>query len=205
MVCDNNELWKDVDGFSNYQISNHGRIKNSKTQRIKQILNNGGFDYVNLTQNGSATYHKIHHLVAKTFLTNDKKLPYVDHIDGDISNNHVSNLKWTSECHSKREVSQRVNNSSGYRGVAWCNHANKWRVQKFIEGKQRHVGYFDTKEDGAKAFDRYVLDDNPKKIRTNFEYPEHLKDIYIKQHELKTMMEAIMAYKEAFDRNKSLS
>ena len=81
----------------------------------------------------------------------------------------------------------------------------KWRVQKFIEGKQRHVGYFDTKEDGAKAFDRYVLDDNPFKIRTNFEYPEHLTDIYRKQHELKTMMQAIMAYKEAFDRNKSLS
>ena len=100
---------------------------------------------------------------------------------------------------------QRVNNTSEYRGVSWCRHANKWRVQKFVGGKQRHVGYYASKEEGAEAFDKLVLSDNPLKIKTNLQYPDHIKEIFVKQHELKTMLDAIMAYKEAFDRNTELS
>ncbi len=36
----------------------------------------------------------VHRLVAQTFIPNPMNYPEVDHIDGNKSNNHVSNLRW---------------------------------------------------------------------------------------------------------------
>ena len=37
---------------------------------------------------------KVHRLVALNFIDNPKKFKYVQHIDGNLHNNHVNNLKW---------------------------------------------------------------------------------------------------------------
>lgn len=42
------------------------------------------------------TIGSVHRLVAKAFLPNPDNLPEVDHIDGNPSNNNVSNLRWVS-------------------------------------------------------------------------------------------------------------
>lgn len=38
----------------------------------------------------------VHELVAQTFVENPNNYPYIEHIDGNISNNHADNLRWTS-------------------------------------------------------------------------------------------------------------
>lgn len=40
--------------------------------------------------------HYVHELVAKAFVPNPDNLPYVEHIDGNRSNNNADNLRWTS-------------------------------------------------------------------------------------------------------------
>lgn len=40
--------------------------------------------------------YKLHRLVAQAFVPNPYKLPYVLHIDGDFTNNHHTNLRWSS-------------------------------------------------------------------------------------------------------------
>ncbi len=37
----------------------------------------------------------VHELVAKAFVPNPNNYPYVEHIDGDRTNNHANNLRWT--------------------------------------------------------------------------------------------------------------
>ena len=95
-MLENKEIWKDIKGYPNYQISNLGRIWNTKTQRY---LNGGyckdGYIQVHLTAiNGKRKHELIHRLVAIAFLDNPNNLPQVNHKDENKENNCVDNLEW---------------------------------------------------------------------------------------------------------------
>lgn len=84
-----------IDGFDNYAVSNYGRIKNIKNGRIlNPVKNNHGYMSYVFCQNGVKKGFRIHRLVALYFIENPLNLPYVNHIDGDKTNNHVDNLEW---------------------------------------------------------------------------------------------------------------
>lgn len=84
-----------INGFDNYAISNFGRIKNVRKNKIlaPTINKNGYMGYV-FCQNGIKKGFRIHRLVALYFIENPYNLPYVNHKDGNKTNNHVSNLEW---------------------------------------------------------------------------------------------------------------
>ncbi len=105
------EEWRDIINYEgSYQISSYGRVK-SLNRTI--VLNNGkerklegkiraygtdkaGYPITRLsTVNKGATTFTIHRLMAKAFLEFRDEL-YVNHIDGDKSNNKVSNLEMIS-------------------------------------------------------------------------------------------------------------
>lgn len=101
-----NEIWKPID-FTNgkYSVSNKGRVKNNGfyanignglkrwvKPRIKRLgKHNQGYFSVSLHR--SKTY-LVHRLVAGEFLDNPQKLEFVNHIDGNKTNNNVDNLEW---------------------------------------------------------------------------------------------------------------
>ena len=65
-------------------------------------------DYWTVSIDGR-TYLK-HRLIAATFLPNPLNLPEVDHIDGDKTNNDISNLRWVSRsenCRNRRRTPRR--------------------------------------------------------------------------------------------------
>jgi hypothetical protein len=49
-----------------------------------------------------------------------------------------------------------MNNTSGYRGVTWFQ--NKWRASIKINSRRIFLGYFISKEDAARAYDRAALE-----------------------------------------------
>lgn len=101
------EVWKDIDGYPNYQVSNMGNVKSlnyNKTgvERILKITKDkNGYLSVHLCKEGKVKYYLIHRLVASTFLDNPNNLPQVNHIDEDKTNNSVENLEFcTAEYNS---------------------------------------------------------------------------------------------------------
>lgn len=88
------EIWKNIEGYPNYQISNMGRVKNTKRNIIMRPSKSSGYYAINLYSNSKQKRFTIHRLVATFFVPNPKNLPCVNHIDGDKSNNLASNLEW---------------------------------------------------------------------------------------------------------------
>ena len=68
---------------------------------------------------------------------------FIDHIDGNKTNNKIENLREATHSENLRNVKTKINNSSGVKGVCWCKKAKKWEVQVKVNKKKKHLGYFD--------------------------------------------------------------
>ncbi len=106
------EIWKDVAGFEGYyEVSNLGRVRGVERtitatikgrkvpRRIPQRLRpqqkrGNGYLFVALCKDGKKHMMSTHRLVADAFIPNPEKLPMVNHIDEDKTNNCVDNLEW---------------------------------------------------------------------------------------------------------------
>lgn len=83
-----------------YSVSNSGEIINNRTQHIlKACTDRDGYKYVFINAYPGKKHQKsrfIHRLVAVSFIDNMENKSTVNHIDGDKSNNDVSNLEWAT-------------------------------------------------------------------------------------------------------------
>ena len=145
------EEWKSINGYENYEISDHGNIKNITTHKmLKPRVNNRGYNNVDLYNIGQRT-KPIHRLVAEAFLENPDNKRCVDHIDRNKLNNHISNLRFATNSENGMNKSKHSNNISGITGVCFCKDRNKWRAVIKKDRNPIHLGYFETKEEAIEA------------------------------------------------------
>ena len=84
-----------INGLDNFAVSNHGNIKNVKTGRLlTPQLNKRGYLAYTFYQRGVKKNLRIHRLVGLYFVPNPDNKPYINHKDGDKTNNHAENLEW---------------------------------------------------------------------------------------------------------------
>jgi hypothetical protein len=113
------EVWKDINGYQNYQISNLGRVKSKEryvntvygaTRKIKEkilkpVFDNRGYYVVSLyNDKGKSMPKTIHRLVAEAFLENKHDYPVINHINGIKTDNRVENLEFCSQSHNIKEA-----------------------------------------------------------------------------------------------------
>ena len=74
---------------------------------------------------------------------------FVDHKDGNPSNNTPSNLQLLSNAQNVRAITKLPNTStSGFMGVSWRPEKQMWRSYFTRNGKRTYFGYFDSAEIG---------------------------------------------------------
>lgn len=89
--------WVKIDKNPNYEITEEGDVRNSKTKRVLTgSINNSGYKTVHIKHSDNPEF--VHRLVAETFVYNDNPMIKTDvnHKDGDKLNNSVDNLEWIS-------------------------------------------------------------------------------------------------------------
>lgn len=138
-----NEIWKPVVGYEGkYEVSNLGRVKsmnyrgNTNTIRILKPYtdktNNKYHKYTLVTKHSIVVTLMAHWLVMEAFV-GSRVGKIIDHIDGDCTNNSLSNLRYCThrENITFDNVKFKKPKSSKYPGVSYNANSNgkkKWRA-----------------------------------------------------------------------------
>ncbi len=123
---------KPIKGFKNYVIFPDGTIKNQRTGKVlKKQMNENGYVYTALWKNNKGTTCSVHRLVAETYINNPDKKPFVNHIDADRSNPHVSNLEWCTQSENIQHA-YNIGNMSQKRHFTY--EETDWLLKQFLGG-----------------------------------------------------------------------
>lgn len=91
------------------------------------------------------------------FLHTGKQPPrFLDHKDGDPSNNRFDNLRPATRRDNNRNRRVHSNNSTGFRGVILCRESGKYRARAGLNGKKVSIGRYDTPEQASKAYEEFT-------------------------------------------------
>jgi hypothetical protein len=60
---------------------------------------------------------------------------YIDHIDGNPSNNRIENLREATQSQNLCNRSKQINNKSGFKGICWNEKRNQWTATCQFNGK----------------------------------------------------------------------
>jgi len=110
-----------------------------------------------------ANIFNLHRIVAEIFLNAGKPLTAqqeVDHkeqVDRSHWQDRLANLRICSRSENQQNQKLSGRNTSGYKGVSWKKSTGKWRAAIVISGKLQHLGYFQTPESAAEAYDAAAI------------------------------------------------
>ena len=142
------EIWKPI-GYEGYEVSNLGRVKSYKYDKINGKImnpykNTKGYLQIDLQLDGrkreNRVHLSVHRLVAISFIPNPDNLPQVNHKDEDKTNNCVDNLELCT------------NDYNAHYGTHIERVAEKIRVPIYSVDKQGNIEHFP----GVREADRIV-------------------------------------------------
>jgi len=165
------EQWKTVVDYEGiYEISNYGNFRRDprkprKAEYPKQI-NRLGYQYVSICHNNKKANKSIHQLVAASFILGFKYGMHINHIDGDKTNNHLTNLELTNVVHNNTHsytlLTTPKPGKSKYRNVSIkVDKRHKQPKPAYvasvkINSVRNHVGTFTDEVEAAMAVDTYL-------------------------------------------------
>ena len=95
-----------------FMVSNMGRVWSLRQGRVlKQQRCTKGYLRIEVRRGGDRIRKRVHRLVLQTFVGMPDEYRYItDHINGDKSDNRLSNLEWVDYYENNRRMVERIRN-----------------------------------------------------------------------------------------------
>ena len=183
------EVWKPIKDYEGlYEVSNLGRVKRLKYQRVvvcnknrclatykekirKPSLVGTGYYGLLLRMTGKKPKcARIHQLVWDAFgdKPRDGHKLQIDHIDGNKTNNHIDNLQLLT-CRSNVSKFYKQHGRKYNLPTGVCKSRNKFRADCRIKNKNVFIGVYDTAEEASFAYKQKIkeIDSHQKYLELN--------------------------------------
>jgi len=129
-------------------------INNKRCKPAIGLLN--GYLYSTVNVGKKKRNIKTHHLVWY-FEYGGWPTSCLDHIDGDKTNNHHTNLRQVTQRENAQHYCKTAKTASKYLGVSQHKGAKKWQGSIRVASKLKHLGYFDCELEAARAYDKALV------------------------------------------------
>jgi hypothetical protein len=135
------------------------RWKEPGTNRVKVGTIAGhvgveGYRRITIARGGGKQKRVMAHRIAWLIVHGEWPVAFVDHIDGNKTNNRIDNLRLATRSQNRMNTPIRADNTTGHKGVFISknpNRAKKYVAQIAVDGKQRTIGYFLTLDEAVAA------------------------------------------------------
>ena len=98
---------------TDYSVSTEGEVRKDTTNYILSQSSQQDYKFVGLIINGKQKRMRVHRMVALAFIDNPDNKPYVNHINGNRSDNNVENLEWVTPSENTQHAVDTVLFKSG--------------------------------------------------------------------------------------------
>ena len=131
-------IWREIPSLEGrYEASDSGDIRHVVNHKVRRARRNRyGYLQMNFALNDGTGKNKtllVHKLIAETFIENPNNLPYINHKDGDETNNHVDNLEW---CTASENIKHAFDT-----GLAVNPKGDKSPLARFTNEQVREIRY----------------------------------------------------------------
>jgi hypothetical protein len=145
------EEWKVV--YDHYVVSNLGMVRRIDGEPIRFMRKRDIIYFITENMCGRKI-RTVHETVAMAFMKYNKKSgALVHHIDNDISNNALYNLKIVTKSKNPTEYKRSIDKFlTGYNGVFWSKARRKWVSNIYLNDNTYYLGAFNSENDAMYAY-----------------------------------------------------
>lgn len=104
------EVWRDIPGYNEYQISNYGRVKSlvkNKPQILAKSISQGKYKVNLYYKTGRCRNELVGRIVCSVFHRMPEENEVIGYLDGNKLNDHAENVFWMTKSESVRNAKNR--------------------------------------------------------------------------------------------------
>lgn len=137
------ELWKTIEEFPNYEVSNIARVRNKKRGSIRvPSVGKRGYPTLSFKRDGKLFQRTLHRVFATAWIPNPENKREINHKNGDKCDCSFHNLEWVTHSENMRHARMTgLHNSDGDKAVWQLKDGKIVAVYKSCSEAARITGF----------------------------------------------------------------